>query len=472
LSIFEHSKQTKNISMGKVSLAKGTRDFGIEEMKKRKFIFNTIEKVFQLYGFHAIETPALENIETLTGKYGDEGDQLLFKILDSGDFWGNVNKSFGESTSIGSLTSKKTLPILASRGLRYDLTVPFARYVSMNRHLVKFPFRRYQMQPVWRADRPQKGRYREFWQCDADIIGTDSLTSEADLVAIFHRAFEKLGIQGYVIHLNNRKVLEGVAEVIGAPDKFSQFTVALDKFDKIGKEGVLNEFKERGFADTQIQIAEQFLISSALSTESIAQWKALLSNSTIGLQGLVELEELLKYLTASGFSKNVLFDGTLARGLSYYTGCIIEVKVPNSGIGSIAAGGRYDNLTGIFDMPGISGVGISFGADRIYDLMEALQLFPTGNEANCKVLFCGMSFEAVSYCIKVAEMLRSKGVSCKVYPEPSKLKKQLDYANAEQIQSVAIVGENEMLENQITLKNLLSGNQQTLSIDEFINTVK
>lgn len=458
--------------MGKASLAKGTRDFGAEEMKKRKFIFGNIEEVFQLYGFNAIETPAVENLETLIGKYGDEGDHLLFKILDNGDFLGNVEKVFGREKNISEITAKEVAPHIAGRALRYDLTVPFARYISMNRHIVKLPFRRYQMQPVWRADRPQKGRYREFWQCDADIIGTDSLLCEADLTAVFHRVFEKLGIKNYVIHINNRKVLEGVAEMIGATERFNDFTVALDKFDKIGKEGVRKELQERGFTDEQIRKAEQFFISSTLDSQALAKWKNMLAETEIGSVGISELESLLVYLDASGFNHHILFDGTLARGLSYYTGCIFEVKVPDSGIGSIAAGGRYDNLTGIFDMPGISGVGISFGADRIYDLMESHNLYPQDTGANCKVLFCGLDLQSLTFCIPIAERLRSEGITCNVYPEASKLKKQLDYANAAKVKFVAIIGENERINKQVALKNLESGDQETLDIETFIKKTK
>ncbi|MCO6494057.1 MAG: histidine--tRNA ligase [Bacteroidetes bacterium] len=458
--------------MSKVSLAKGTRDFGAEEMRKRKFIFNGIEQVFQLYGFHAIETPALENIETLTGKYGDEGDQLLFKILDSGDFWGNIEQEYGANKEIGKLNSKNIASKIASRGLRYDLTVPFARYVSMNRHLVKLPFRRYQMQPVWRADRPQKGRYREFWQCDADIIGSNSLLCEADLMGIFHRSFEKLGIKNFVIHLNSRKILEGVAEVLNASEKFGDLTIALDKYDKIGIQGVKTELQQRGFDDEQIEKISHFLFCESLNIKTLEKWKTLLSDSKIGLTGVSELGSLLSYLEASGFNNQIVLDGTLARGLSYYTGCIFEVKVPDSGIGSIAAGGRYDNLTGIFGMPGISGVGISFGADRIYDLMEAQNLFPKSADGNCKVLFCGMDENAISYCIPMAEKLRNAQIACKIYPEASKLKKQLDYANAEKIPYAAIIGEQEMKDKQLTIKDLETGKQETLYLEDLINKLK
>jgi len=454
--------------MSKPSLVKGTRDFGTEEMSKRKFIFNNIEKVFQLYGFSAIETPAMETLETLTGKYGDEGDSLLFRILDNGNFLESAGKQMGADSTLNDINVTELSKHISSKALRYDLTVPFARFVSMNRHKINMPFRRYQMQAVWRADRPQKGRYREFWQCDADSIGSDSLLNEADLVGIFHRAFKNLGINNFVIHLNNRKVLEGVAEVIGASDKFVQLTIALDKFDKIGIEGVEKELGERGFSLEQIQKVNQFLVCENFTPKSLEQWSKLLQNSEVGKNGIAELKELIGYLQASGFESNIVLDGTLARGLNYYTGCIFEVKVPDSGIGSIAAGGRYDNLTGIFGMPGLSGVGISFGADRIYDLMESARLFPNENNSSCKILFCGMDEKSLLYCIPIAEKLRTIGISCKVYPQASKLKKQLDYANAENIKFAIIVGENEITTNQVALKDLQNGTQETLKVEELI----
>jgi histidyl-tRNA synthetase len=453
--------------MNKPCLAKGTRDFGPEEMNKRKFIFSTIEKIFKNYAFEAIETPALENIETLTGKYGDEGDTLLFRILDSGDYL----KTWKEKNLLDANSSELT-PHIASRGLRYDLTVPFARFVAMNRHRISIPFRRYQMQPVWRADRPQKGRYREFWQLDADIIGSESLMNEADLMNIFHNAFNGLGIDKYQIHINNRKVLEGVADVLGAKESFSTLTVALDKFDKIGWEGVQNELLQKGFSNQQCDLLKPFLQSAPLSFEILAKWKAMLQVSPTGIKGIEELEDLCNYLFASDGLHHIHFDGTLARGLSYYTGCIFEVKVLDSGMGSIAAGGRYDNLTGIFGMPGLSGVGISFGADRIYDLMEAQNLFPSEITASKKILFCPLEEKSIAFCLQAAKILRENAIPCLVYPGAVKIKKQLDFANAIYAKYAVLVGENEINAGILSLKNLESGAQKSISIDDLIKELK
>lgn len=451
--------------MSKVSLAKGTRDFGPEEMRKRNFIFDTLSAVFKQYGFSQIETPAMENLDTLLGKYGDEGDSLLFKILDSGDFLSNL-KNQSPSLDLKDLQASTVSNQIASKGLRYDLTVPFARFVSMNRHRIQLPFRRFQMQPVWRADRPQKGRYREFWQCDADCIGSDSLLNEADLIHILSQGFSQLGLSEAVIHLNNRKILEGITESIGALSGFREWTVVLDKFDKIGKEGVEKEWLDKGFTQEQVQASVPFLAQMPFNSESLAFWQKMLQNSTIGLEGVNELNILLGYLTASGYKGNIILDGTLARGLSYYTGCIMEVKIPDSGMGSVAAGGRYDNLTGVFGVQGLSGVGISFGADRIYDLLEQRNLFPLGEASDCKVLFCSMGEEELLYALPICQQLRENKIACKVYPKAGKLKKQLDYANAENIPLVVIIGEEERMQHKLTIKNLKSGTQETIPVQQ------
>jgi len=457
--------------MSKVSLAKGTRDFGPEEMRNRNYIFNTLASVFQQFGFSQIETPAMENLDTLMGKYGEEGDSLLFKILDSGDFLSSL-KTKHPSLLLEELSSSSASFEIASKGLRYDLTVPFARFVSMNRHRINLPFRRFQMQPVWRADRPQKGRYREFWQCDADSIGSDSLLNESDLLLILNQGFTSLGIQDAVIHLNNRKVLEGITEVIGAASGFREWTVVLDKFDKIGQEGVVKEWLAKGFSQEQVEASLPFLALSGLTNEALASWEEKLQTSKIGMEGIAELKALHAYLQAAGFSGNILLDGTLARGLSYYTGCIMEVKVPSSGMGSVAAGGRYDNLTGIFGVPGLSGVGISFGADRIYDLMETRKLFPESTKESCAVLFCCMGEEEILYALPLASALREQQISCKIYPKAGKLKKQLEYANAEKIAFVVIIGEEERAQQTVTIKDLQQGVQSTIPQHQLIQHIK
>ncbi len=454
--------------MQKPTLAKGTRDFGPTETANRKHLFNIIAKNFKQFGYQEIETPAMENLSTLSGKYGEEGDTLLFKILDSGDYLSSLQKS---NMPIHDITSAMATPLIASKGLRYDLTVPFARYVAMNRHQLSFPFKRFQMQPVWRADRPQKGRYREFWQCDADCIGSDSLVSEADFINLFHNVFNDLHILDYQIHVNNRKILEGIAEVLEAKDKFIELTTAIDKFDKIGLEGVQNELKSKGFSNEQLLQLEYFLTCSNLNIDVINSWKEALKNSPIGLQGLDEIETLYHYLVATQNQAQVFFDGTLARGLSYYTGCIFEVKVPNSGLGSIAAGGRYDNLTGIFGLPNVSGVGISFGADRIYDLLLLRNLFPSHNALFKSVLFCPMEQEFIPFCMKEAVLFRKAGLVVSVFPTATKLKKQLDYANAINADFAVIIGSEEFKSNTLSIKNLKDGTQQTIDTTTFLNTI-
>lgn len=457
--------------MKKPGLAKGTRDLGPEETTRRKYLLGTLERVFINHGFEGIETPALENIETLTGKYGEEGDQLLFRILDSGDYLSNLRKSELGEQKISQIDSGWLQGHISSRGLRYDLTVPFARYVSMNRHRISMPFRRYQMQPVWRADRPQKGRYREFWQCDADIIGNRSLSNEADLISVFHDAFAALGISSYQIHINHRKLLEAVATHIGIADRFTSFTVALDKYDKIGESGVEAELSKLGVDSDSFAKLKPFLRCAPLNAESLSSYALLLGDQPSGVQALSELQELVTYLESTNSADSVLLDGTLARGLSYYTGCIFEVKIAGSGMGSIAAGGRYDDLTGIFGVRDMSGVGISFGADRIYDYMEQQNLFP-GSLTQCRVVVCSMSEAALIRGRQYASILRSRGVSTLTYPSPGKIGKQLDYVRQRGIPYALILGEDEVANNTATLKNMETGAQQNLSIEHILEQLK
>ena len=429
----------------KPSIPKGTRDFGQVEMARRNYIFDTIKGVFSLYGFQQIETPAMENIGTLMGKYGEEGDKLLFRIQNSGE---KAN-------------------LAPEKGLRYDLTVPFARYVVQHREEIAFPFKRYQIQPVWRADRPQKGRYREFYQCDVDVIGSDSLLGELELIQIVEEVYKRLGIN-VCLHINNRKILAGIAEVIGAPDKMVDITVAIDKLDKIGVEAVNAELVERGLNEEQVAKLQPILNLSGTTAEKLAALKTILANSETGLKGVAELEEVFQLLENVDCRLNIELDLCLARGLNYYTGAIFEVKALDVQMGSITGGGRYDNLTGIFGLPGVSGVGISFGADRIYDVLTELDLFPKELQSTTQVLFATFGTDELHYALKWAKELRAKGIAVEVYPEPTKMKKQMGYADDKQIPYVAIVGGNEMETNTVMLKNMASGEQKQVTLDELL----
>lgn len=455
----------------KPSIPKGTRDFGQEEMAARNYIFDTIRSVYRTYGYVQIETPAMENLSTLLGKYGDEGDKLLFRILNSGDAFSGVD--FEECRNEdGSLNSNKVSMKVCEKGLRYDLTVPFARYVVQHQNEIAFPFRRFQIQPVWRADRPQKGRYREFYQCDADVIGSKSQLNELELVQIVDRVFTKFGIN-VAIKINNRKVLTGLAEIAGFPDKVTDITVAIDKLDKIGLEAVEAEMKERGLTDQAVAVIEPVLLLEGTTAEKIATMRGLMQGksasgivSETGILGLDELDELFGFIEAAGVGQKVEMDLSLARGLNYYTGAIFEVKALDYAIGSICGGGRYDNLTGIFGLPGMSGVGISFGADRIYDVLKGLDKFPKDIAGSATVLFANMDAEALSYIIPVVKSLREAGVACEIYPDKSKLKKQFDYADRKGIPFVSINGGDEAVSGIVNLKNLSSGEQKTFAKDD------
>ena len=455
----------------KPSIPKGTRDFGQEEMAARNYIFDTIRSVYRTYGYVQIETPAMENLSTLLGKYGDEGDKLLFRILNSGDAFSGVD--FEECRNEdGTLNSNRVSMKVCEKGLRYDLTVPFARYVVQHQNEIAFPFRRFQIQPVWRADRPQKGRYREFYQCDADVIGSKSQLNELELVQIVDRVFTKFGIN-VAIKINNRKVLTGLAEIAGFPDKVTDITVAIDKLDKIGLEAVEAEMRERGLTDQAVAVIEPVLLLEGTTAEKIETMRGLMQGksasgivSETGLLRLDELTELFGFIDAAGVGQKVEMDLSLARGLNYYTGAIFEVKALDYAIGSICGGGRYDNLTGIFGLPGMSGVGISFGADRIYDVLKGLDKFPKDITGSATVLFANMDSEALAYIIPVVKSLREAGVSCEIYPDKSKLKKQFDYADKKGIPFVSINGGDEAASGNVNLKNLSSGEQKTFAKDD------
>jgi len=444
----------------KPSIPSGTRDFSPAEMAKRNYIFSTIRDAFRLFGFQEIETPALELLSTLMGKYGEEGDKLLYKILNSGDFMRGVDTSLTEKCEMGRLAAQ-----LCEKGLRYDLTVPFARYVTQHRADIKFPFRRFQMQPVWRADRPQKGRYREFYQCDADVVGSDSLVNEVDLLQLIDEVFDRLKIN-IAIKLNNRKVLAGITEIIGAPDKLIDITVAIDKIDKIGIEKVNAELAERGLTADAIAKLEPILKIDGTMAERLAKLKGLLAESEIGMKGVEELQFVADTSIALGLRANLDLDVSLARGLNYYTGTIIEVKAKDVAIGSITGGGRYDNLTGVFGMPGVSGVGISFGADRIYDVLNQLNLYPEDVVSGPSILFLNLGEKEAAASMAWAKQLRDKGIAAVVYPDASKMKKQMAYANDMNIPYVAIVGENELAEGKFTLKCMSTGEQAMANVDE------
>ncbi|MGM9737544.1 MAG: histidine--tRNA ligase [Candidatus Cryptobacteroides sp.] len=455
----------------KPSIPKGTRDFGQEEMAARNYIFDTIRSVYKAYGYVQIETPAMENLSTLLGKYGDEGDKLLFRILNSGDSFSGVDfDSFrGEN---GNVNSQKLSMKVCEKGLRYDLTVPFARYVVQHQNEIAFPFRRFQIQPVWRADRPQKGRYREFYQCDADVIGSRSQLNELELVQIVDRVFTKFGIN-VAIKINNRKVLTGLAEIAGFPDKVTDITVAIDKLDKIGLEAVETEMLERGLSEQAVAVIEPVLKLEGTTEEKIAVMRGLMQGnsasgivSEAGLLGLDELTELFGYIEAAGVGQKVEMDLSLARGLNYYTGAIFEVKALDYAIGSICGGGRYDNLTGIFGLPGMSGVGISFGADRIYDVLKGLDKFPKNIAGSATVLFANMDASVIPYIVPVVKQLREAGVACELYPDQVKLKKQFDYADKKGIPFVSINGGDEAAAGNVNLKNLATGEQKVFLKDD------
>ena len=450
----------------KPSIPKGTRDFGPVEMARRNYIFDTIREVFKLYGFSQIETPAMENLSTLMGKYGEEGDKLLFKILNSGNWPASLENIDLQSESIGHLTSK-----ISEKGLRYDLTVPFARFVVQHRNELTMPFKRYQIQPVWRADRPQKGRYREFYQCDADVVGSDSLINEIELISLIDEVFSRLGIN-ITIKLNNRKVLSGIAELVGQPDKLIDITVAIDKIDKIGIENVKAELSERGISEESIERLIPILEINGSTQERIAALSEILKEVETGAKGVAELEEVISGINNLGLKANIELDVSLARGLNYYTGTIIEVKAKDVAIGSITGGGRYDNLTGVFCMPGLSGVGISFGADRIYDVLNALDLYPDSASAATRVMFTNFGKSEADVSMKYLKLFRKAGISAEIYPDAAKMKKQMQRANDLAIPFVAIVGEEEMKQGLVTLKNMADGSQKMLTVDDAIAMVK
>ncbi len=448
--------------MNKPSIPKGTRDFSPAEMAKRNYIFDTIKDVYALYGYQQIETPSMETLQTLMGKYGEEGDKLLFKILNSGDFIGKVPAEEFVSDNVLKLAAK-----ICEKGLRYDLTVPFARYVVMHRDELQMPFKRYQIQPVWRADRPQKGRYREFYQCDADVVGSDSLLNEVELVQIMDTVFTKFGIN-VQIKLNNRKILAGIAEYIGQPDKIVDITVAIDKLDKIGVEAVNAEMLANGISQEAVDKLQPILTMSGTNVEKLETIAQTTATSEIGVKGVEETRFILEKIAAVGLKNELQLDLTLARGLNYYTGAIFEVKAKNVAIGSITGGGRYDNLTGIFGMPGLSGVGISFGADRIYDVLNTLDLYPQNATQGTEVLFINFGETESDYCLPIASQVRAAGISVELYPDCAKMKKQMTYANAKGIPFVVLAGESEISQGKVTLKNMLTGDQQLVSAEELI----
>ncbi len=487
----------------KASVPKGTRDFSPAEMVKRNYIFDTIKSVFRKYGYLEIQTPSMENLSTLTGKYGDEGDKLIFKILNSGDFWGEAENKKQKAESF-EFNSKGLLPMLSEKALRYDLTVPFARYVVMHQNEITFPFKRFQVQPVWRADRPQKGRYREFYQCDADMVGSESLLNEAEFVMIYQEALGMLGLKDFTIKINNRKILSGIAEIIGKPELIVDMTVAIDKLDKIGLDGVVKELLERGFTSRDIEKLKPVILSEGSNEEKLASLKSVLTTSDTGLKGIEEIETILGYLESfsvyspqslssdslsAGIQQpatqnpsaapgsqsatlNLQLDITLARGLNYYTGAIFEVKTNEVAMGSIGGGGRYDDLTGMFGLKGLTGAGISFGADRIYDVMEELQLFPESTSETTKVLITNFDAQAERYALPVLQELRNKGISAELYPTSAKMKKQLSYADNKKIPYVILIGSEEIQSGRLTLKDMKSGVQEQLTREELTGKIK
>jgi histidyl-tRNA synthetase len=447
--------------MSKPSIPDGTRDFSPEIVAKRTYIFDTIKKVFVKYGFQPIETPTLEKLSTLTGKYGDEGDKLLFKVLNNGDYLSKANEQ-----ALTERNSNKLISSICDRGLRYDLTVPFARYVVMHQNDITFPFKRYQIQPVWRADRPQRGRYREFYQCDADVVGSNALVYEAELVQIYDEAFSNLGLN-VTIKINNRKILFGMAEAAGIPDKFMDMTIAIDKLDKIGWEGVEKELQERGINAEAIST-----INKLLTINNLTDLEKFGDKSPSLLRGIEELRIFHTYFDLKGSKNEVQFDITLARGLNYYTGCIFEVQAKDVKMGSIGGGGRYDDLTGVFGLKGVSGVGISFGADRIYDCLQELDLFPKGTTQSLKVLFIAFDAVAHLHAFKCLNDVRVAGINADIYPEPTKLKKQLDYADKRHVPYVVIIGSEEIETGKLALKNMVTGKQQKLSLSEIVEILR
>ena len=446
----------------KPGIPKGTRDFGAVEMARRNYIFETIRSVYALYGFSQIETPAMENLSTLMGKYGEEGDKLLFKILNSGDFRREVS-----ADEYGEKNAAQLAARFCEKGLRYDLTVPFARFVVQHRDELQMPFKRYQIQPVWRADRPQKGRYREFYQCDADVVGSDSLLNEVELMQIVDEVFTRFGIN-VCIKINNRKILTGIAETIGAADKIVDITVAIDKLDKIGLEKVNDELRAVGLSDEAVEKLQPIIALSGTNEEKLATMRTVLAGSEVGLKGVDEVAFVLETLAESNLRNPIELDLTLARGLNYYTGCIFEVKALDVQIGSITGGGRYDNLTGIFGMPGLSGVGISFGADRIYDVLTQLDLYPAATQAGAQLLFINFGSAEAAHCLRLAAATRRAGIATEVYPDAVKMKKQMAYANAHHVPFVALVGEQEMAEGKVALKDMNTGEQTSLTLEELI----
>ncbi|HZY38197.1 MAG TPA: histidine--tRNA ligase [Mucilaginibacter sp.] len=463
----------------KPSVPRGTRDFSPTEMVRRNYIFDTIKNVFRKYGYQQIETPSMENLSTLMGKYGDEGDKLVFKILNSGDFWGEVENRRQKTGSLD-YNSKTLTSIISEKALRYDLTVPFARYVVMHQNEITFPFKRFQVQPVWRADRPQKGRYREFYQCDADVVGSDSLLNEAEFVLIYDEALSKLGLKDFTIKINNRKILSGIADIIDKSDSIIDLTVAIDKLDKIGLDGVTKELMERGFSAEDIEKIKPVILLEGSNEAKLESLRLALINSDTGLKGCDEIETVFNYIANLPAGRqgcplktaNLELDITLARGLNYYTGAIFEVKTNEVAMGSIGGGGRYDDLTGMFGMKGLTGVGISFGADRIYDVMEELKLFPAETGQSTKVLICCFDKDGENYAFPILQQLRGSDISAELYPAGAKMKKQLDYANAKNIPYVIIIGSEEMESRLLSIKNMVTGVQEKKTVGEIINNLK
>jgi histidyl-tRNA synthetase len=452
--------------MVKPSIPKGTRDFSPIEMAKRNYIFNTIREVYHLYGFHQIETPAMENLSTLMGKYGEEGDKLLFKIQNSGDCFRGISDEELLSRDVTHLSAK-----FCEKGLRYDLTVPFARFVVMHREEITFPFKRYQIQPVWRADRPQKGRYREFYQCDADVVGSDSLLNEVELMQMVDTVFSRFGVR-VCIKINNRKILTGIAEIIGEAERIVDITVAIDKLDKIGLDNVNAELREKGVSDEAIAKLQPIILLSGSNADKLATLKTVLAGSEVGLKGVEETEFILQTLAALHLKNEMELDLTLARGLNYYTGAIFEVKALDVQIGSITGGGRYDNLTGVFGLPGVSGVGISFGADRIFDVLNQLDLYPKEAVGETQLLFINFGEKEAAFAMQTLLQVRAAGIRAELFPDACKMKKQMSYANAHNIPFVALVGENELAEGKVTLKNMETGEQQLVTPAELIEKVQ
>ncbi|MET3978200.1 histidyl-tRNA synthetase [Mucilaginibacter sp. UYP25] len=452
----------------KPSVPKGTRDFSPAEMAKRNFIFDTIKSVFRKYGYQQIETPSMENLSTLTGKYGDEGDKLIFKILNSGDFLAKADKQ-----AIASRNSNQATPSISEKALRYDLTVPFARYVVQHQNEITFPFKRFQVQPVWRADRPQKGRYREFYQCDADVVGSPSLLNEAEFIMIYDEALSLLGLKDFSIKINNRKILSGIARVINKHDNIIDMTVAIDKLDKIGFDGVVKELIERGFSQADIDTIKPIILLEGSNDEKLASLRAALQNSEIGLNGCDEIQTVFDYIAAcKPLTAKLELDITLARGLNYYTGAIFEVKTNEVAMGSIGGGGRYDDLTGMFGLKGLTGAGISFGADRIYDVLEELNLFPQSAEQSTQVLICCFDEQGEKYGLPLLQTLRSQNTNAELYPAGAKIKKQMEYANNKQIPYTVLIGSDEMESGLLTFKNMESGVQEKLSVADILSRVK